>query len=91
MDLISEFYAVCGYTHSDEITVIFKESCTKHEFEKGENKTVHIFDGRSVKLLTVMSGYCSVRFNYHLIKIINDETNVKYYKEDYVELINPFL
>ena len=67
MDLITEFYAVCGYTHSDEITIIFKESCTKEEFDKEENKSGHIFDGRSVKLLTVMSGYCSVRFNYHLL------------------------
>lgn len=35
-----------------------------------------------------MSGYCSVRFNYHLHKIINSEENQKLYDPHYIEKIN---
>ena len=85
-DLLNEFQAVTGYTHSDEITIIFKQMCTKEEMLKTDIKFTHIFDGRVIKLLTVISGYCSVRFNYHLVKLIN--LNQQHYKEDYVEKIN---
>jgi tRNA(His) guanylyltransferase len=89
-ELIHEFSAVTGYTHSDEITIIFKQACNKEEFDNKENKTTHIFDGRVMKLLTVMSGYCSVRFNYHLVKLINsiNQVDSTIYKSHYVNKIN---
>lgn len=33
MDLITEFSATTGYTHSDEITIIFKPASTKEQLE----------------------------------------------------------
>ena len=87
-DLLTEFTAATGYTHSDEITIVFKEAISKEEHLKAEKKATHIFDGRVLKLLTVMSGYCSVRFNYHLIKIINKEPNLPLYSQSYIEEIN---
>lgn len=54
-DLISEFKPATGYTHSDDITLIFPE-CS-------------IFKRRVQKIITVMAGYCSARFNYHIQEI----------------------
>jgi tRNA(His) guanylyltransferase len=85
-DLINEFTATTGYTHSDEITIIFKAMATKEETEAGTNKAQHLFDGRVIKILTCMSGYCSVRFNFHLCKLINEKTSD--YKSEYVDKIN---
>jgi tRNA(His) guanylyltransferase len=87
-DLINEFTAVTGYTHSDEITIIFKSTSTKEDFDSGLNKATHIFDGRVIKLLTCMSGYCSVRFNYHLYNILKEKANE--YKPEYISKINEF-
>lgn len=77
IDLIEEFEAQTGYTHSDEITLIFNSKCTElQEFEYLESKTKltklpnHMFNGRIQKILTLISSYCSVRFNYHLEKLI---------------------
>jgi tRNA(His) guanylyltransferase len=86
VDLINEFTAVSGYTHSDEITIIFNGMCTKEDFESGTNKATHQFDGRVTKILTCMAGYCSVRFNYHLCKIFNQ--HVEDYKPEYFIKIN---
>lgn len=66
-DLVDKFNATTGYCHSDEITLIFKKVCNKSEFQAKTNKTVHIYNGRTIKLLTLLSGYCSARFNYHMI------------------------
>ncbi len=90
-DLLNEFHGVTGYTHSDEITIIFSKLISDEEIEelkklKREIPT-HLFDGRVVKILTTMSAYCSVRFNYHLINTIK-EANDSYYKETFVRKIN---
>ena len=63
-DLLTKFYANTGYTHSDEITLIFN----KQESELSN----HLYDGRTSKLLSVIAAYCSIRFNYHFHEIIND-------------------
>ena len=48
-DLLTEFTAATGYTHSDEISLIFRTSCEKSEFDKNEQqKFTHIFDGRII-------------------------------------------
>ena len=85
-DIVQEFSACTGYTHSDEITIIFPISCSEEEFTKNQHKSQHIFDGRVMKILTVMSGFCSTRFNFHLAKIVNNDE--KNYKKETLEKIN---
>lgn len=53
-DLICKFNCSTGYTHSDEITLIF-------------DKNSNIFEGKVYKIITSISSYCSIRFNYHFI------------------------
>lgn len=75
-DLLEKFHANTGYTHSDEITLIFN----KVESEQ----STHLFNGRASKLLSLMASYCSVRFNYHLkenIETIKDEYPCKFIKK----------
>lgn len=84
-DMIEKFNAVTGYSHSDEITLIFPPACTKEEFEAGENKSIHPHDGRVIKLCTVMAGYCSVRFCYHMNNLI--ETHQDEYTSQFIEKI----
>lgn len=68
-DLMVHFHAQTGYCHSDEITLIFNQVCTTTElFDK--NKTVHQFNGRVQKLVSLAASYCSTRFNYHLNKLL---------------------
>lgn len=62
-DLVLEFRASTGYTHSDEITLIFP-AC--------EEKQVHLFSGRVSKTVSVMAGFCSVRFNHHITEKISN-------------------
>jgi len=52
-DLIIEFSAQTGYCHSDEITLIFYKLINKNENDI-KNK-VHIFNGRSDKLISLIS------------------------------------
>lgn len=82
LDLVAKFDAQTGYTHSDEITLIFNSKCKQVEyneyFEKQTNNLLtkadmihtHMFNGRIQKILSLISSYCSVRFNYHLEKLI---------------------
>lgn len=70
-DLIKKFNARTGYTHSDEITIIFNRALTPED--ENRNK-VHMFNGRTTKLNTLLASYCSVRFNYHLINLLNEQT-----------------
>mgnify|MGYP002789559015 CR=1 FL=1 len=43
-DCLLEFQAKTGYTHSDEITLVFSPMCSKDEFLKN-NKLSHIYRG----------------------------------------------
>jgi tRNA(His) guanylyltransferase len=112
-DLVEEFEAQTGYTHSDEITLIFNAKCTElEEFEYLETKIykeckrdsekdaqtvrtsnlkelpIHMFKGRIQKILSLVSSYCSVRFNYHLSNLIEPiKTN---YDDKFVELIKSY-
>jgi tRNA(His) 5'-end guanylyltransferase len=85
-NLVEKFNVTTGYTHSDEITLIFNKVCTKKEFLNKENKSTHSSNGRTIKLLTIMAGYCSVRFNYHLNELIN----AKNYTEKFVDKVGKF-
>jgi tRNA(His) 5'-end guanylyltransferase len=70
-DCINKFHAHTGTTHSDEITLIFNKW-------EGDPKNPNLmFNGRIQKILTLISSYCSVRFNYHFNQIIDK------YEKDY--------
>lgn len=85
-DMITKFNARTGYTHSDEITIIFSSVCTKEEFEKGENKSTHEYNGRIMKLCSIFASYCVNRFSYHLRNLT--EKNKGFYKDAHIEKIN---
>lgn len=76
-EAMCEFGAVSGYTQSDEITLIFTPIISK-----GTNQTTIIFDGRINKILTLMSSFVSVRFNFYLNKFINENNELDKYKPD---------
>lgn len=101
-DLVEEFEAQTGYTHSDEITLIFNAKCTELEeleyMELKNNQDLmnlssnklrelpnHMFRGRVQKILSLISSYCSVRFNHHLSNLI--EPIKSNYDSRFVELI----
>lgn len=86
-DLIIKFNAVTGYTHSDEITIIFAKECTKSEFETDSEKYNHLFNGRVNKLLSLTAGYCSVRFNHHL-HLLLQKADDKYYVKNLDKLLS---
>lgn len=57
-DLIGKFTISSAYCHSDEITAVFPPSPN------------HEFGGRLIKICTLLAGYASARFNYHLVEIV---------------------
>lgn len=75
-DLVEKYHAVTGYTHSDEVTLIFRQMCTHEEYQ--EEKKEHLHNGKTSKIISLMASYCSVRFNYHYNKLINNEVDNKY-------------
>lgn len=98
LDLIKQFEAQTGYTHSDEITLIFNSKSSEDEYleylekqsknlltKDDKDLPIHMFNGRIQKILSLVSSYCSVRFNYHLIKLI--EPIKESYDTKFVETI----
>ena len=67
-DCIDKFHAVTGYTHSDEITLIFPQA--KLLPGSSTERQTHFFSGRVCKILTLVASYISVRFNYHLVTLV---------------------
>ena len=84
-EMVKEFCATTGYTHSDEITLIFPAVCTAEEFEKNLNKSAHLFDGRVNKLISVTASYCSVRFNANMRALMSIESNKDLFDEKFIE------
>lgn len=60
-DLVKTFTATTGYNHSDEISLHFK---IHHKDDNVERE--HLFKGRVVKLLTLLSSHASVKFQKYL-------------------------
>jgi tRNA(His) guanylyltransferase len=96
--LVKQFDAQTGYTHSDEITLIFNSKCREDEYleylekqsknlltKDDKSLPIHMFNGRIQKILSLVSSYCSVRFNYHLVKLI--EPIKETYDLKFVEII----
>ena len=75
-DLLSKFNAVTVYTHSDEITMIFKGMMTLHEHDLARIKNLtiksHLHNGKVFKLLTLTASYATARFNYHYSNVIRE-------------------
>jgi len=59
IDLVKKFDCCFGYTQSDEITLVWPPIA--------ENQTF-CFGGRITKIASVLAGYCSVRFDFHINK-----------------------
>ena len=70
-DLVLWSDATTGYTHSDEITLIYKPFCTEEEYKEDPTKYCHRYNGRVQKLCSLTASLCSVMFNKH----INNEYN----------------
>ena len=74
--LLIKTTAITGYTHSDEISLIFPAMCTKSEYEDKSNKSSHVFNGRAYKICTTLSSLCSTSFIYFIqqkFNLANDE------------------
>lgn len=69
-DLVEKYSAVTGYTHSDEITLIFP-ACTE--------KQVHLYSGRIMKLTSILASYAATRFLFHL------RTQYELHRNEYME------
>jgi len=71
-DLVDEYNPTLGYTQSDEITLTFTAFKTNEPQKEGSD--VIMFNGRIQKLISLMSGFCSVRFAYHMSSQTYDHT-----------------
>jgi tRNA(His) 5'-end guanylyltransferase len=65
-DVIEEFNARTAFVESDEVTFVWDAAVTP---ENKDSNPVHIFAGRRLKLCSLVAGYMSVRFGYHLRQI----------------------
>jgi len=87
-DMVSHFTARTGYTHSDEITLIFAKACGTDELDDPKH-SVHMYNGRTHKICSIVSSFCAVRFNYHLVNLVaNMGTTV--YSQQFCEKVNRF-
>ena len=85
-DMVDKFSAKTGYTHSDEITLVFDKICTVDDYNNGVYLSVHPFNGRLQKLCSIYASYCSVRFNHHFEKLIN--LNKHFYKQNMIDKVD---
>ncbi len=95
-DLINKFGCVTSYNFNDEINLIFNKECTHEEYQINQVSLTHMKKGISEKIAQVISTYCSVKFNYHLSKIIleliseSDGPDDILYSEEFLEKIQNF-
>ena len=61
--LVDKTNATIGYTQSDEITLIYIPD---------ENKQINFFDGKLLKLTSILSAMCTAKFN-NLCRTTNDD------------------
>lgn len=80
IDLTRKFNVSIGYTISDKIFLIFNESPNKK----------HIFGGNVQKICSCLASYCSIRFHFHLQKIIREEwfSNLQNYRSENLNKMN---
>jgi len=70
IDLVQEFSPNLAYTQSDEITLVFTP-----QFDENNNIKNYFFNGRVQKIVSLMSGFTSSRFAYHLSRETFDKDN----------------
>ena len=88
-DLLIKFSSVTSLVFSDEISLVIPAICSKKDYESDNKKYSHIYSGKQSKIISLTAGYCSVRFNYHLINLIeNEKRDIKIYKK--IKLMNAF-
>jgi tRNA(His) 5'-end guanylyltransferase len=75
-DLVDYFSAYTGYVASDEITLLLPKTVNTNNTKNIESN-IHIFGGRVQKIVSIVSAYCTVRFNYYLNEFINQELDLK--------------
>lgn len=68
VDIFEDYPAVSIYIASDEISVLFAPS--------SKNGVISIpYSGRIQKIVSLSAGFVSARFNYHIAKKIQPDTN----------------
>lgn len=70
-DLVKEFNASTGYTHSDEISLYFKPLNTENDEEQYMKE--HIFGGRVHKLISLISSYATSRLIKNLTEVNHEK------------------
>lgn len=60
-DVFEKFHADLGYSHSDEISLVFR---------KKDGLSQHIFGGNPIKIISLIAAYISVRFIFHATNLI---------------------
>lgn len=86
-DLIKKFDAQTGYTHSDEITLIFDKAIPSDENTNDKHIYCHIYNGRVQKLISLTASYCTVRFNHNLNVLMDTYDGKQKYNDNFVELV----
>jgi len=69
-DLAKKFGSYTSFTQSDEITLMIPMSYIEEEVEITNNQ---IFAGRCQKIASLTASYCTLRFNYHWEKAIEEK------------------
>lgn len=69
--LLEKTTARTGYTHSDEISLIFAPICTKEKYEENPSKYTHEYNGRALKNCTTIASLCSIRFIFEISILLN--------------------
>ncbi len=76
--LFKEFHPTFIHVQSDEISLVFKNICTKEDNENEPKKYKHIFGGKVNKMISVISSYASGTFYRNLMKFVNSTTDETY-------------
>lgn len=83
-ELLIEFNASVAYTHSDEITLIFPKLITYEQYNKniaeGKQNPCHPFDGKFLKLISIVSSHASVSFYENMHNELKKSKSVNYDK-----------
>ena len=74
-DLLKEFQPTTAYVQSDEISLTFFPIKSKNNDREWEP---YIFNGRIQKIVSVMAGFASARFNHHLQQLISNPNQPEY-------------
>ena len=90
--LMTRFNPDTIYIGYYQIVLFFSSKCSINEFEqlyKNPNKKIesHIYNGSTNMILSLISSYCSVKFNHYLEKIFNQEKINHNYSKELEDLI----